>query len=367
MNRFVSNASMLALVFIMGLSPKGFAQLKGFTGYASGVVTTDQVIKLETGGWADKASQKAYSRETIQNIGSVSKTFIGIALLQAQEQGLLSLDEDINTYLDFTVANPHINTAQEITLRHLATHTAGITDRSGAYKKAYSKGKEPAMAMGEYLRAYFDPRGDYYSQDNFIEQATGTHYQYSNIGATLAAYIVERVAGVSFADYTRQHILQPLGMNQSGWSYGAIDESKHAMLYGPKGKVLKTYTLVTYPDGGMRTSPEDLALYLQELLRGYQHQSDLLSAASWDALFEPQFGELLQVANKVGDARNSGIFFGYAKSGMIGHTGSDPGASAIIYFDPDKGRGYFMMANTDIGKQNVEDFKAFWAELVQTE
>ena len=115
MNHRLILTCLIVLLCFVGLSPKGYAQLKGFTGYASGVVTATEVKQIETGGLADVKSNTAYTEQTIQNVGSVSKTFIGIALLKAQEQGLLSLDQDINQYLDFTLNTPLVSSEQKNT------------------------------------------------------------------------------------------------------------------------------------------------------------------------------------------------------------------------------------------------------------
>ena len=87
-------------------------------------------------GFVDKTTEKAYSKHTIQNIASISKTFLGLALLKAQELGKLHLDEPINKYLPFKVQNPYYP-EEEITIRQLTTHTSSITDSKYYDQKSY--------------------------------------------------------------------------------------------------------------------------------------------------------------------------------------------------------------------------------------
>ncbi len=334
-----------------------------FTGYATAQVDPSGRISVYAEGFLNKETEEIYTTKTIQNIGSVSKTFIGVSLMIAKEKGLIDLDKNIYEYLDFEVKNPLADTGNFITLRQLATHTSGIIDNEKYYLKAYSEGKEPDMALGEYLKEYFTKEGKYYSEENFINSNGGKRFEYSNIGAALAAYVIERASGMSFSKFTKQYILIPLKMEYSGWNYDEIDTSKHAILYNENDVALKPYTLITYPDGGFRTSVEDLSLYLKELIKGYNHNSSMLKNESWDELFRKNFTEENSIENINPKEPNTGLFMMYSKSGKIGHTGSDPGACCIMWFDPENGTGTIFMANEDLTKDNVASFKEIWASL----
>ena len=331
-----------------------------FTGYATAKLHTNGVADFFEYGFANLKSQEKYSTETIQNVGSVSKTLIGVSLMIAKEKGLLDLDQNIQEYLDFQLQNPWTEEGSHITLRQLATHTSGIVDNEKYYLKSYCEGERPKMALGEFLKQYLEKGGDLYSKKNFSKAESGKAYTYSNIGAALAAYVIERVSGIPFSEFTKTHILDPLKMEDSGWSYAEIDTAKHAILYGEDDEPLRAYTLITYPDGGFRTSIADLSIYLKELIKGYDHQSNLLKDESWDELFRRNFSVENPVENINPKEPNSGLFMMYSKSGMIGHTGSDPGACCIMWFHPETGEGYIFMANEDLTKQNIASFKNIW-------
>ncbi len=338
------------------------AQDDSFTGYATASIT-QWTIDIRTNGFRDVQKTIAYDSTTIQPVGSVSKTIIGLAIMKAVEMGKLSLDADINSYLDFPVKNPQRPDHRPITLRYLATHTSGITDREKAYREAYTKGSQSKESLKDYLRSYFIPGGKRYAKDNFSTDAPGEAYQYSNIGAALAAYVVESATNIPFDQFTSRYIFEPLGMRDTHWFYRIEDKDRYSTLFDEKDKPIGPYTLTTYPDGGLKTTISDLSRYLQALAAGYRHQSTLLTDSSWDALFAKQFTDQRPVRNINPKEPNSGIFFVYAKSGVIGHTGSDPGVSAMIFFDPVTGKGKVFMANEDLTPKNLAAFKQTWDAL----
>ena len=133
------------------LSLTSFAQDNSFTGYATATVNQDSILQINTFGYADKEKKLTYSENTIQPIGSVSKTFIGIALMIAKEKGLIDLDADINTYLDFKIINAYIKTKNFITLRHLATHTSGIIDDEEIYQNSYTFDETPKHSLHDFF------------------------------------------------------------------------------------------------------------------------------------------------------------------------------------------------------------------------
>jgi CubicO group peptidase (beta-lactamase class C family) len=97
-------------------------------GLAAAVIVNREVVWMKGYGFADSPRTRPFTPNTVMNVGSVAKTFIGVAMMRAVQEGRLSLDEDINRYLPFRVVNPY-RPNDRITLRHLATHTSGITDR----------------------------------------------------------------------------------------------------------------------------------------------------------------------------------------------------------------------------------------------
>jgi len=334
-----------------------------FPGYAVALVNADSIITQQSYGYANIEAQIPYTINTTQAIGSVSKTVIGIALMKAVELGFVNLDEDINDLLPFKVHNPHC-TNEIITLRQLATHTSSIRDRKLVYYfKAYQKGDTCNIALADFLRDYFTPKRKFYSHRNFNSYKPGEAYEYSNIAAALAAYIIEYNSKMSYSLFTTQYIFKPLKMNSTFWNYSKNTDSLRATPYNKHNKSIKPYSLITYPDGGLKTNMNDLSRYLQELIRAYNGNSTLLKPTSWQQIFTPQFKSDSLPLNMDQNEENQGLFLAYRHNHLIGHTGSDPGVCTFMFFDYQRGIGKIFMANKDLDKNNKSTFQQIWKAI----
>ncbi len=349
------------------------------------MVHKDSVLYQKGFGYADISTKTPYTSTTLQNIGSTSKTLIGVALMKLVDQGKIGLDDAINKHLPFCVANPYFPN-EPITIRHLATHTSGIRDTPSVYDlKSYyidnafqkepisKKGlsfeekiflsktmKNKPLSLASYLQSLLDEHGALYGKRTFYRNAPGAEYEYTNIGAALAGYIIEKVSGKSYAEFTTEEILTPLQMKASGWFYDDLEMDNFATRYTGKDHIaVPFYELTTYPDGGLKSSVADMALYLQEMIRGFYGEGSLLSKESYAVLFKNQ----LQVPSK----ERSGIFwdvFGSEGEGDIGHAGSDPGIETFMYFKPETKIGKILFVNTGHYK---EDIIQVWQEFIAME
>ncbi len=175
---------------------------------AVSVVADGEVIVAKGYGYADLDKQIPVDpHESLFRIGSTSKLFTWTAVMQLVEQGKLDLEVDINEYLDFEIPAGLAYAQRQsepgpIALKHLMTHTTGFEDYvTGLFSLSEDHVIPLAQHVREYLPARVFPPGEVIA--------------YSNYGAALAAYIVERVSGVPFAPYVEKHIFKPLGMEQS--------------------------------------------------------------------------------------------------------------------------------------------------------
>ncbi|OIQ30959.1 MAG: hypothetical protein BM564_01745 [Bacteroidetes bacterium MedPE-SWsnd-G2] len=345
-----------------------------FDGMGVAIVDETGVLYQNGIGLSDVETNSDYTINTIQPIASVSKTLIGISLLKAQEQGLLQLDDPVNKYLPFQVSNPNYPELP-ITIRQLATHTSTIIDtevymntsyvlkdeikRDSSKTNSYPQNFNPPSAkipLSQYLENYLSPNGMWYNSNSFLNQMPGHRFEYSNVGATLAAYIIERVSHQSYAQFTDLHILKPLNMTQTGWDYNSVNYETVSTLYSSPKTSIPHYSLITYPDGGLLTNVSDLGKYLTELIKGYSGKGTLLSKESYNILFETQlnaehFTER-DANHPYDDEYNSGIFMGFSALGNIGHTGGDPGVSTLLFFNSEDKIGRLLLVNTNIENQD---------------
>lgn len=354
-----------------------------FNGFAVSVVGENGALYQQGFGLSDVQAGKGYTETTLQNIASISKTFVGIALLKAQELGRLRLDDPIGKYLPFKVFNPAYPT-EAITIRQLATHTSSITDNDFYLQKNYylKEGQDlkevkrsfdddqvfnlpdSVMPMGSYLEQLLAPDGKW-NRNSFTDRSPGAIYEYSNIGTALAAYVLERATGQEFDEFTRKHIVGPLKMHQSGWKFRNVDFSRFSRLYENPQTELPYYSMITYPDGGLITSAADLGRFLSELIRGYNGKGTILSVESYREYFRPQLSAANFIQrneqNPYSESYNVGMFIGYGYTGHIGHTGGDPGVLSMMFFDPKKNIGRIMIFNTNFSDKRGNDaFYNIW-------
>jgi len=353
-------------------------------GFSVAIVDQNGTLFENGFGYSNKQENKKYTENTIQNIASISKTFIGITLLKAQELGNLNLDDPINDYLPFEVINPYFPNTP-ITIRQLATHTSSIRDPSRYEKNGYVlkeenngdakvnrnfRSPDEMMTQAVFLKNILSKEGKWYKKNNFLKTKPGEIFEYSNIAAGLAALVVEKATGESFNALTKIYIFEPLEMSNSGWSFDEVDFSNHSILYSNKETELAFYQLVTYPDGGLITSSSDLGKYLSELISGYSGNGKILKTESYKELFKPHLTDenhKERNENVYNDEYNMGIFMGISAQGQIGHTGGDPGVVTHMFFNIKTNIGKILIVNTELGKEGIKEFIDVWNKLEEYE
>jgi CubicO group peptidase (beta-lactamase class C family) len=342
-------------------------------GFAVTVVKKDKILYQNAFGQADVAKNTPYTNQTLQPIASISKTFIGVALMKAIEQGYFTLETPINDILPFKVKNPNAPNSI-IRVKHLATHTSGLTDNQATYNKSYSilagenttsveaqrminqlgfSTNGTVKSLKDFLEAYCTEGGSLYDKANFLAAEAGVSYSYSNIGAGLAAYLIEVKTGKSFSDYCTENIFKPLGMTNTSWFITPDNRPKMATLHWERNKPLPFYKIATYPDGSFITSNEDLSKYFIEMIRGYSGESTFLKKESFEMLFKKQFEVGKMPTNLNEKEENAGVFWVYFKNGRLGHTGGDFGVTTIMAFYPETKTGFIFLSNSETA--NLDD------------
>jgi CubicO group peptidase (beta-lactamase class C family) len=341
-------------------------------GAGAAIIIDKKLIWSKGYGYANRENKVPFTTSTVVNIASVSKTITGACLMKAVEQGKLSLDEDINTYLPFKVHNPFFPT-EKITLRNLATHTSSLNDRFPFYTSdtLYVNGKDSQEALGDFLQNYFAPRGKYYSKENFLDHKPGTFREYSNLGTALAGYIVEVRTGKKLNDYSREYLFKPLKMEDTGWFLSEINLKKHARLYQKQPdssiKLIPLYGMTTYPDGGVRTSVNDLSHFFICLLNDGKFQNrQVLLEKTVQEMLRFQFDDVHKPENIVPAELNSGIFWSTKMGGKrIGHNGSDFGVRTFMLSDLKREVAVILFFNTSLLENDEAKFFGIYNELYQ--
>ena len=361
-------------------------------GFAANIIQGNEIIFSKGFGYSDVLNKHRFTPQTIHVIASISKTFVGVAVMKLVEDGKLNLDDPINNFLPFTVKSPHFPHA-EITVRHLVTHSSSLNDEYDEGEKRpsrlleesrYSKDEMPdemaediyywdgtTLPLEKYIEQIFTINGAWYSENNFSNFKPGEEYEYSNEGSNLAALIVERISGMTFSEFTHKNIFQPLDMNNSYWEYKELDStiSKTYMLYEDHSipKIFEFPRAVDsgQPSGDLKSNADDLSKYLIEMMNGFNGGGKILNAESYQTLLNPQLerresDELDRSA--LNDEYDVGVFWAISKPGYRLHKGGSIGVYSILYFNPINNIGvisYCNLAHPDFGKivNSLEEFQ----------
>ena len=327
--------------FIDGVMAQAIVQ--GDTVGATVALVQDGRLLVSRGyGYADYTrGEPVQSRVTQFQIGSISKVWVWIAVLQLVEAGSLDLDRDINSYLDaFQIPD---TMGDPITLRHLMTHSAGFEDQLFGL---FVSGPRQVGNLVDTLAATIPDR----------VSLPGSRVAYSNYGAGLAAHIVEQASGISFSDYVEQNIISPLDMSTAsitqtqdnelmqtrskGYVINSGEPQEQGALYIPLG-----------PAGAGAATGLDMAKFMVELLN--PRDTRVLSSASKAQLINGAYLHHPQV---------NGLTLGMFQSSRgdaaaVGHDGSTLVFNAQMVLWPDADMGLFVATNTlgsdDVGRRLV--------------
>ncbi len=298
----------------------------GVAGAVVVVVKDGQVLFQKGYGYADVAARTPVDPErTLFRPGSVSKLFTWTALMQLVEQGRVGLDQDVNTYLDFKVPPFH---GRPVTLRNLMTHTPGF-DEVGKDVVAFGPSVPP---LGAFLKRALPKR----------VYPAGETPAYSNYGAALAGYIIERVSHQSFDAYVEQHIFAPLGMRRSTFRQPSPEDlrTQTAKAYIDASEPPKPYEMVALaPAGSLAATGSDMARFM------LAHLQD--GASGGGRILQPATAQLMHgLAYPAVSPNLNSMLLGFMQINrngrrIIGHMGDTEAFHSYLFLYPDDHVGVF--------------------------
>jgi CubicO group peptidase (beta-lactamase class C family) len=209
--------------------------------------------------------------DTRFRLGSITKQFTAVAILQLAEQGKLNVEHPLQKYYAEAPES-----WKGITIHHLLNHTSGIKSYT-SIDKFFPKMSRDARTPAEIIRL---------TQDQALEFAPGEKYAYNNTGYILLGYIIEKVSGKSYADYVRDHIFEPAGMKDSGYDTASAVIKKRAAGYEANGANTPFLDMsLPYAAGSLYSTVDDLVKWDEAL-----HANKLISRASFEAMTKPGKG-----------------------------------------------------------------------------
>jgi len=310
-------------------------------GMSAAIVKGGKVVFTGAWGYADVEAKKKVTVDTIFLVASVSKTFCASVAMQLVEEGKLNLDDDVNKYLPFAVRNPN-HPDVPITVRMLLAHASSIRESYVRLFGLIGPG-DSAEPLEGHLRAFLTKEGKYYeSGANFADYAPGKGNSYSQIGAALVGYVVERITGETFAARVKAKVSAPLAMNDSSFRLAELPRERIAYPYVfQPGKDVKQehWGAPFYPAATLRTTATDLAKFM---LAAIAKGPPVVSMTTFAEAVRVPYPELSKDQAHLWQWRD------IAGRRVLGHAGGAPGASSTMYFDPADGVGVITLSNSDV-------------------
>ncbi len=301
-------------------------------GQAVGLVVgilDDSGRQIITMGKSDRLNGLPVDENSIFEIGSVTKTFTGILLAEMVIRGEVGLDDPAAQYLPENVTLPGRD-GQQITLRHLATHTSGLPGMPDNFKPVYAT----------------NPYADYTVQDMYdflsgytLTRDIGTVAEYSNIGMGLLGHILARKARLPYEDLVKQYILRPLGMKDTTITISPAQKPHFTTGHDPAGEPASHWDIPTFAGAGaFRSTGKDMMTYLAANMA--VTVTSLSPAIEMSHRFQHEFGSKDMYIG-LGWLTGTGT-----EATVIWHNGGTGGYRTFIGFDKSRQRGVFVLTNS---------------------
>ncbi len=300
-------------------------------GAVVGVVKDGQILLAKGYGYADVEKRiPATGDASLFRIGSISKLLTWTAAMQLVEQKKLSLDEDVNTYLDFKIPPAF---GKPITLRNLMTHSGGFED---SWRDMGVEDPAQALQLEPYVKTH-QPKRIY---------PPGEVSAYSNYGATLTGYLVQRISGKRFEQYVEENIFRRLGMNRTTFAQ-PVPSDLAPMLSQGYGLALSPpgpfEIMNSFPAGSVSASASDMCKFMLAHLQDGQLNGEQILGADTARLMHSRTFSF--------DSRMNSWAYGFYEEStnghrIIGHGGDLQRFHSDLHLILDAKTGFFVSYNS---------------------
>lgn len=306
-------------------------------GAALAVVEGDKITHLRGFGKA-RPGGDAPSPQTPFFIGSTTKSFTALAVMQLVEAGKIGLDAPVQLYLPwFRVADPQASA--RMTVRHLLNQTSGLTTVSGW------------VPLGD-----FDNHPDATQRQARelsklkLTRPVGSAYEYSNANYNVLGLIIEAASGESYSDYIEHHIFNPLGMSHSYTLPALAKQNGLAVghqywFWFPIAVPNLAIPRGSLPSGQLITSSEDMARYLIAHLNGGRCGEAQILSPEGIAELHRGVAEVVNMGISAGQYGMGWFITDIGQTETVWHTGSVPDFSSYMALLPEQKKGVILLVN----------------------
>ncbi len=309
------------------------------------LVANGQLLWCRGIGKADVAANREMTCDTEFRVGTISKTFVALALLKLQEEGKINLYARLQDVAPEIPFQNRWEAAHPVRIVNLLEHTAGFDDMEPS--EVYNVRDRYDFPLLEVFKRFREPQT--------VRWPPGTRMSYSNPGNALAGYLIEKVTGMPFDQYIRDNFLRPMGMEHADYPFTESNKTLLATAYEGNPPKASGYPFIYLrPAGDLKASPRELAKLVQFLLRrGKAGDAQLVNSESILRMETPE----TTLAAKNGLRLGYGLCnYSSVEGGVVthGHDGGIDGFISSYHYMPEQNWGYVILLNSDNSRQALK-------------
>ncbi|MBP1997064.1 serine hydrolase [Paenibacillus eucommiae] len=315
------------------------------------VVQDGKVLVSKGYGVTDQTSKSLVdASQTTFRIASISKVFTAAAIMQLVDQGEISLQDNIEKYLDgYKVTSPFDT---PVTIENLLTHSTGFEVREPTDASYLTDASQKPISLKESIFDQFPP----------VVRKPGTSYMYDNFASRLQGYIVQQVSGEPFGSYMEKHLFGPLGMTSSSFSLTKDLVGRLVTSYDEAGSAIPVYDFSPseWPEGSMVSTASDMALFMKAFLNDGR-------AADGTVILSPESVKAMSTYHMAIHPDVPDMTYGFESpvapsntngEDVISKGGDILGFSSLLWLLPERKTGVFVSYNANQDLRN-DLFTAF--------
>ena len=309
------------------------------------LVANGQLLWCRGIGKADVAANREMTCDTEFRVGTISKTFVALALLKLQEEGKINLYARLQDVAPEIPFQNRWEAAHPVRIVNLLEHTAGFDDMEPS--EVYNVRDRYDFPLLEVFKRFREPQT--------VRWPPGTRMSYSNPGNAVAGYLIEKVTGMPFDQYIRDNFLRPMGMEHADYPFTESNKTLLATAYEGNPPKASGYPFIYLrPAGDLKASPRELAKLVQFLLRrGKAGDAQLVNSESILRMETPE----TTLAAKNGLRLGYGLCnYSSVEGGVVthGHDGGIDGFISSYHYMPEQNWGYVILLNSDNSRQALK-------------
>jgi CubicO group peptidase (beta-lactamase class C family) len=312
---------------------------KMITGLSIGVVDDQEIVWSEGFGYADKEGEIKADADTVYRIGSISKLFTAMAVMQLADRGYIDIDQPLKFYLPEFDINSRFEDTKPVTIHSILTHHSGLP--SDRFSGAVYVSQPPE----DYTKEFYKLAGQ--MKDAYMTRPPDKVFGYSNIGYSLLGTVVSRVSGQDFIEYVEESILKPVGMKHSSFVENETIEPHMSKGYS-WGKEEEPYYIRDIPAGAFLSSANDLSMFMKMIFAdGKSGDTQILKSETLRRMLEPQnIGLPMDLDFRIGYAFWYSVSEEFGSVNVIVHGGYLPPFNCMLATIPEHKLGVIALSNS---------------------